>query len=282
MDVEETLEPWEALECGPCDLSQDSSEAKPLRRVIDPMKPTRREIDEHERSGHCPYRSWCRVCDAARGKEAGHPRLEDDNSLLPEVGLDYDHLGNKEDDDDAKVTALVMKDKKSGSLWGHRVDCKGPSDAWSTNRVVKNLETLGRRDITLKTDGEPALVAAQTKVIGARAGMTVPVGPPAYDPQANGAIEKGVQDWNTQLRALKLALEAHIGCSVPSTCAAMEWMMQHAGFVHSRFQVGHDGKTPWQRLTGKVFNGVILEFGEQCWGQLAKRRTPQKKLNTAL
>ena len=38
--------------------------------------------------------------------------------------MDYDHLGNKEDDDEAKVTVLVMKDKKSGSLWGHRVACK--------------------------------------------------------------------------------------------------------------------------------------------------------------
>ena len=115
MDLEGGLEPWEAMECGPCDITIESPEARKLKHVIDPMKPTRKEIDEHEREGHCPYRNWCKVCNQARGKEDGHPRADDDESLLPEVGMDYDHLGNKEDDDEHRITALVMKDKKSGT-----------------------------------------------------------------------------------------------------------------------------------------------------------------------
>jgi len=206
MDLDEALEPWELEECGPCDAHHESPESRKLRHVIDPEKPSRKEIDEHERKGHCPFRNWCKVCNQSRGKEDGHARVEERDELLPEVGLDYDHLGNKEDDDEAKITAVVMKDKRSGSLWGHRVECKGVADTWSCTRLLKNLETLGRRDIVLRTDGEPALVAVQAKLVGCREGMTVPRNPPAYDPQANGAIEKGVQDWNTQLRSLKLGL----------------------------------------------------------------------------
>ena len=87
-------------------------------------------------------------------------------------------------------------------------ECKGAADTWSTNKVVKNLDTLGRKDVALKIDGELALVAVQTRVVNGRVGMTVPLNPPSYDPQADGVIEQGVQDWNAQLRALKLGNEA--------------------------------------------------------------------------
>ena len=91
-------------------------------------------------------------------------------------------------------------------------------------------------------------------MVNTREGMIVPTNPPAYDPRANGAIEKGVQDWNASLRCLELGLEAKIGCTIPTDSAVMEWMMQHAGYVHARFQIGHDGKAPQERLTGRVFS----------------------------
>ena len=33
----------------------------------------------------------------------------------------------------------------------------------------------------------------------------------AYDPKANGAIEKGVQDLNARLRAIRIALQYRVG-----------------------------------------------------------------------
>ncbi len=45
MNPGEQLEPWETLECGPCEDAQDSPEARKLKHVIDPMRPTRREVD---------------------------------------------------------------------------------------------------------------------------------------------------------------------------------------------------------------------------------------------
>ena len=115
--MDEGLEPWEQMVCGPCDVTTASPEERKLKHVPNPLKPTRKEIDEHERRGHNPFRNWCRVCNMARGKEDLHPRVDDSEDILPEVGMDYDHLGNKEDDDD-KITAIVMKDERSGRLWG--------------------------------------------------------------------------------------------------------------------------------------------------------------------
>ena len=59
----------------------------------------------------------------------------------------------------------------------------------------------------LKTDGEPALIQVQDVVIDKRGSSTVPQNPPAYDPQGNGAIERGVQEFGNQVRAMKIGLE---------------------------------------------------------------------------
>jgi len=88
---------------------------------------------------------------------------------------------------------------------------------------------------------QSAVIAART-----RPSVTIPVNPPAYDPQANGTIEKGVQDVNTQERKTKLALEARIGAAIPADHPVMEWGLEHSAFTLCRCAVGQ-----MARLLGK-------------------------------
>jgi hypothetical protein len=69
----------------------------------------------------------------------------------------------------------------------------------------------------LKADGEPAIVALQSAIIARRVvpSKTQPVNPPAYDPQANGAIEKGMQDFFVSLRKLKIGFIKRIKANIP-------------------------------------------------------------------
>ena len=43
----------------------------------------------------------------------------------------------------------------------------------------------------------------------------------------------------------------------------VKWFIRHAAFVKTRYQVGHDGFTAWKRLTGRTWDGIVMEFGEQ-------------------
>ena len=104
----------------------------------------------------------------------------------------------------------------------------------------------------------------------------MPRNPPAYNPESNGPIEKGVQDVDGQTRCTKLALEARLGTKVKASSPIMEWGVQHSGFVTSRFAVGHDGKVPWERLGGRKWNRPLVEFGEQVPGKLARQRMDRK------
>ena len=57
----------------------------------------------------------------------------------------------------------------------------------------------------------------------------------------------------------------------------MAWLVRHAAFVFTHFQVGHDGLTPWRRMTGKHWNGTVAEFGEQLMGKFAKKKPGSTK-----
>ena len=62
----------------------------------------------------------------------------------------------------------------------------------------------------MKGDGEPALVQVQREIVDKRSAGSVPQNPPAYDPQANGAVERGVQEFMNQMRAMKIGQEQRI------------------------------------------------------------------------
>ena len=106
----------------------ECTESRVPKILFNPLLPSRREVEEHDLT-HTPYRNWCPICVAARGKEDPHKKVdhgppEDD---MPEIGMDYYYYGDAEDSS-GRVTTLVMKDRKSGALFGDVCETKGPTD----------------------------------------------------------------------------------------------------------------------------------------------------------
>ena len=247
----------------PAQESQDghgqSEESRMPKLLRSPIRPSAEDVEAHSTT-HVPYRNWCPICVRARGKEDPHQRQTGEKRLrrgarLPKISMDYQELKSKAklqvSEEDAVVRIIVAKDEQTGMTTAHRVDTKGPTDEWIVKRVVQDIEELGRSDIVLKTDGEPAMVAVQRAVTALRKGMvTKPENPPSYNPQSNGAAEKAVQDVSAQIRTLKLALEARLGITINENSPIMEWIIEHGAYVLLRFSVGHDGMTPYERLTG--------------------------------
>ena len=127
----------------------------------------------------------------------------DEETGLPIVSFDYELLAGK-------VTVFIAKDHAAGAFLAYICAKKGPTDQWVVTQFIRDLYNWGRRDICLKTDGEPGMIALQTAVADARASRTVPRNPPAYNPQSDGSIEKALQDVAGQMQRLTLALEARL------------------------------------------------------------------------
>ena len=54
--------------CEPC------TEERAPRTIFDPVQPTKKQICDHDVT-HLPYRSWCKWCVMAKGREDKHPRV---------------------------------------------------------------------------------------------------------------------------------------------------------------------------------------------------------------
>ena len=95
---------------------------------------------------------------------------------------------------------------------------------------------------------------------------------PPYNPQSNGGADKAAQDVVDVDRRLVLALEARLRQKLDLRLPIARRLIRHAAFMVTRYQVGHDGFTPWRRLTGKTWNGTVAELGEHVLGKLALKR----------
>ena len=190
-----------------------------MRVARSPSAPTAEEIERHNAT-HLPHRSWCPICIKARGKEDARKKQETKGSK-PTVPTGYTEFCEDKEGGD-KTMMIVVKDEESKSLAAHKCEQKGAADNWIVERIKDDLRTWGHTELILKTDGEPALVQVQEAVGQTWSGKIIPQNPPAYDPQANGAVERGVQEVMGQLRALKIGLEARIGMLVPATWSIVQ------------------------------------------------------------
>ena len=109
----------------------------------------------------------------------------------------------------------------------------------------------------LSSELEPALLDFLLNMIGRQ---TIPAETfyglsPVGSSASNGVAERGAQTVEGQIRALKFALLYDRGDIL------LVWMVEFAGALINRCEVGHDGRTPYGRLRKKseLRRWVILE-----------------------
>ena len=257
------------------DVSEETRDPKLLQ---DPGAPSAAEVDRHCVT-HMPYRSWCPVCVEGRARDKMHKRGEDQESKeIPEIVFDYGFLGAKGDEE--TIAVQIAKDRRTRMLFAHVVPRKGFAHEHGAAEMIKDIEKLGYTDVILKCDGEPALKSIQEVVRNRREnGKTILENSPVGDSRANGAAERAVQSVSEQVRVIRRGLEQRLGLKLSCKHPVMTWLVEHSADLISKYQVGEDGKTAYERWKGKRFTMEEVEFGERIHYRLnAKNKAQQEKL----
>ena len=133
-----------------------------------------------------------------------------------------------------------------------------------SERIVAFLHETGclHGDIIVRSDQEPAVMSITEEVGKIRAqrggGRFVGENSPVGSSQSNGVAEKAIQPVQGQVRVLKLVLEKRWGIQIPHRHSVIPSVFEYAAFLLNPYEVGHDGKTAYERLRGRKRLGLSL------------------------
>ena len=243
-----------------------------------PGAPSREEISQHEASGHAVHRTWCVHCTRARGTTNPHASDSErkrDESALPEIHLDYFFLG-KDPVESAEADVmphLVARDTQTKRVWATSVPQKGVHE-FSVHWLSMVIRESGWRKLVLFSDNEFSLVALKQKVLESLRDVEIhlkesPTSTRAENAPANGIAESAVREVKRTVRAMLSDLELKLGEQIDPNHPILAWIARHAAFLMTRFRMGPDGKSAYERSMGRPWRRPTIVLGEEsCSSQL--------------
>ena len=216
-----------------------------------------KEREEHEAT-HVPFRDWCAHCMMGRGRTHHHivKQKSEDQSRRPIIAIDYfflrmESFPSVQAISEESITCIAVKEDRYQNVMSSVALKKGVEEPWSAERVAKFIDLLGYREITLKSDTEPAIIAFRNRVAEACKAEVTTEDAVKGDKESNGLIENAVMLIRGIIRTIKCHIESKTQESLSDDWPVMPWLVEHAGCILSRCQKGRDGKTPFERLHGK-------------------------------
>ena len=266
-EMPEGAEDMVCEESGPQSAQAEDQEGRAARPIPAPAEPSKAEREAHEVS-HWPYRSWCPYCVMGRGRDKAHRRRDGSEPRRPQVVADYCFMsrGDRAEAESAGAKpVLVVKEVSDGPVLAIATPKKGGDVAWVARRCARWLDNLGHKRITIKTDQEPSIEAwAQSVRKAAGEGTEIALETsPVGESQANGAAEQAVQEVKGLIRTLKDMLDDRAGIEVNVAHPVYPFLVEHAGTLLSKYKMYSDGKTAYERVTGRKSCPPMCAFGEK-------------------
>ena len=155
------------------------------------------------------------------------------------------------------ITCVAVKEDRHRNIISSMALKKGVEEPWTIERVVRFIDSLervvkfidlpGYREITLKSDTEPATVALRNRVAAmCKAEVTT-----------EDAV-KGDKDSDV-IRTVKCHIESRTQEPLNDDSTVTPWLVEHAGCS----QKGRCGRTPFERLHSKKPTQEFVPFGER-------------------
>ena len=135
----------------------------------------------------------------------------------------------------------------------------------------------------LKCDNESSVKALRDAVGKLLGGRVVPENPPKGESASNGRVEEAGRTVRGYARVLLSQLEEKANIKLDSADVILQWLVRWSALLPSRFLMGKDNKTPYERRRGRRCDIKTEKFGEKIYDKQLKAKTDQQnKMDSGL
>ncbi|CAE7525656.1 unnamed protein product [Symbiodinium natans] len=233
----------------------EHAEAQAATTPKSPVLPSDSEVREHCLT-HLPFRPWCRHCIRGKAPALAHKEPSNTEYTKPLVAIDYCFLSSSEGNA-SESPVMVVKSKPDLAVFARLVPSKGCVHEYSVQALADIFRVLGYREFTLKTDGEPSLVAlarAAVALLPVEVKVTFEHSP-VEESEANGFVERACRSVQEQARTLLSMLHERLQCEFPANHAIFPWLVRHASWLLHHFHRTASGRRAAIRMSD------ALKFG---------------------
>jgi len=261
---------------------EEGEEGRAVPTARAPQRVSRQEREDHEKT-HTPFRAWCSHCVRGRGRNTPHRTQVKDEAtrpVVPRVSMDYFFM-SEEDRKACQNPIFAMVDEETGEKYARAVGRKGLGTEgemdWLIKDVSAELKAWGHSggdgvSLILKSDGERAIVAVREAVAKYHGGRVIPEAPAKGESPSNGTVEEAGKTAREFTRVLRYQLESKAGMEIKVDDIIVLWMIRWAAMMCSRYLIGKDGRTAYERRRGRrcklhvvAFGETVVAFGETVW-----------------
>lgn len=162
---------------------------------------------------------------------------------------------------------LVVRCDKTRRTWATALPQKGVH-AFNVDWLCSIVREAGWKKMILFSDNEPAIKALKQAVVEAMTDLELnlqesPTSANQENAASNGTAESAVREVKRMIRAILSELETKTGQKFNADHHLLAWIARHAAFLLTRFRIGEDGKSAYQRALGREWRRPTVVFGEQ-------------------
>ena len=165
---------------------------------------------------------------------------------------------------------LVAVNESSNEKYARAAGQKGLGSEGEVQWLVKDmsaeLRTWGHQGgeggkIILKCDGGSSIVALRDAIARFHGGEVIPESPPKGESQSNGRVEEAGKTVRGFTRVPKAQIEEKAKIELKAEDNIIPWLIRWAAMNASRFLVGKDGRTGYERRRGRKCKLHSLPIG---------------------
>ena len=157
---------------------------------------------------------------------------------------------------------------------------------WLIRDITAELKSWGHQGgeggrIILKSDGEKSIKALRDAVGRYLGGEVITEESAKGESQSNGRVEEAGKTVRGFARVLKEQIEDKAKVKLGPEMAVIQWIIRWAAMLTSRFLVGKDGKTAYERRRGRRCQIPCVPFGEKVWyKELRENKRQEHKMES--